>query len=106
VFDEGKAITAYPLRVIYLIHSSSTQNLQAGFTVSSRTFKRAVDRNRIKRLLRESYRLQKEELETLMKETNRQLAVFWIFTGKEIADHSLISSKMMLLMNKIIKQIE
>ena len=58
--------------------------LQFGVGASSRFFKRAVDRNRIKRLGREAWRLQKQELLQLVEEQNKQLDVFFIYTGKEL----------------------
>ncbi len=56
LFSEGKAISAYPLRLVFVSKPNSTVPMQCAFSVSKRHFKKAVDRNRIKRLLRESYR--------------------------------------------------
>ena len=60
LYKEGKSVKAFPLRMVYLhIDHTSSFPAQVGVSVAKRNFKLAVDRNRIKRLMRESYRLQK-----------------------------------------------
>src|SRR5450631_2205140 len=83
LFESGKKIMVFPIRLIYH-HVSGGSEIKAGFTVSSKNFPRAVDRNRIKRLCRESYRLQKRELETEVLKNKCLLHLFFIYTGKEI----------------------
>ena len=62
LFTEGKSVTAYPLKLIYLKTEFEDDSiLKTGVSVSKRLHKTAVDRNRIKRLLREAYRLNKPE---------------------------------------------
>ncbi len=73
--------------------------LQAGFTVSTKHFKKAVDRNRIRRLMKEAYRLQKNTLAN----NNKPLAVFIIYTGKEIPGHSLVVEKIAFIINRLQK---
>src|SRR5690349_2446645 len=90
LFSEGRAVTAFPIRVQYKLGQPETAQLQAGFSVSSRNFKKAVDRNRIKRLLREAYRLQKAPLEQALQTKQQQLALFLIYTGKELPAYTLI----------------
>src|ERR1043166_5363776 len=66
LFAEGKNFPMSPFRVYYRTSpfvSGSASNLQFGAAVSAKNFKRAVDRNRIKRLTREAYRLQKNQLQ-------------------------------------------
>ena len=92
LFSEGKTIAAYPIRAIYLF-TSSPQPLQAGFTVSSKNFKKAVDRNRIKRLMREAYRLQKTELHDKLVAGEKSLIIFFIYTGKELSDQATVYAK-------------
>lgn len=67
--------------------------MQAAFSVSKRHFKKAVDRNRVKRLMRESYRLQKNSLKELVEKNNKSLAVFFIYNGKEIPNYKDVFEK-------------
>jgi ribonuclease P protein component len=62
-------------------------SLVFGTGVSVKNFKKAVDRNRVKRLTREAYRLQKKELEEKIKKSKSQLSVFFIYTGKELPEY-------------------
>ena len=78
--------------------------LQAGFGVSSRVFKKAVDRNRIKRLLREAYRLQKTQLQQSVTASGRRLAVFFLYTGKELPEFNFIKEKMSAALQNLEKQ--
>jgi len=52
-------MNAFPIKLIYTIEANETGSLQAGVGAPSRTFRKAVARNRVKRLLREGYRLEK-----------------------------------------------
>jgi ribonuclease P protein component len=65
-----------------------------------------VDRNRIKRLSREAYRLQKQPLLHRMKEKGSSLALFFIYTGKELPDYLTVTSKIGVALQKLIKEME
>lgn len=89
LFQQGQRFAAPLFRVFYAIKKKEPKEttgspLQFGVGASSRFFKKAVDRNRIKRLGREAWRLQKQELLQVLEEQNKQLDVFFIYTGKEL----------------------
>lgn len=73
-----------------MLQMSGTEPLQFGVGVSSRWFKKAVDRNRIKRLVRESWRLQKNVLKDALLKKQLHLIVFIVFTGKEVPPYEMI----------------
>ena len=100
LFDKGQSLSAFPLKVLY-DYTENTVQLQAGVTISSRRFKKAVDRNRVKRILREAYRLQKLPLQNLLQQQNLSLALFFIYTGKELPVFADVYEKMKIILQKL-----
>lgn len=99
LFQNGKSFAIYPLRIYYKVEKLSAevttqpdnangleqkQGVLAGVGVSKRHFRKAVDRNRIKRLLRESYRTQKHGLTGLVDSLQIRVDLFLIYTGREL----------------------
>ena len=80
--------------------------LQAGFGAGSRHFKKAVDRNRIKRPSREAYRLQKNPLLQQLEEKRLTLAVFFIYTGRELPDYVTVTDKIGVALQKLIRELK
>lgn len=131
LFKEGKSFSAFPFRVLYLeaLHpesrgpaSSPLQTtakyteagpqdssrrasgyLQTAFSVSKKHFKKAVDRNRIKRLMREAWRLQKNVLASKINGNNKNLKVFIIYTGNELPEYDLVVEKTATVIKRLIK---
>lgn len=96
LFSSGKSISAYPLLLIYLKNNTK---LQTGVSVSKKRFKNATDRNRIKRLLREGYRLNKS---VLIDNKIDNYSFIILYVGKDMPDFKLINSKVKALFSKFI----
>lgn len=75
--------------------------LQAGFSVSARLFSRSVDRNRIKRLMREAYRLGKGELSLILEQQDLSLALFFIFTDRNIPPFPFLRDKISVILDRL-----
>jgi ribonuclease P protein component len=89
VFNGGKSFSSGSIRVHYLF-TENGPNLQFGAGATTRNFKKSVDRNKIKRRLREAWRLQRLILTELLLQQNHKLAVFFIYSGKELPEYKVI----------------
>ena len=96
LFNKGSSFNLYPFRVVYLINSQDPLSHQALFTASSRNFKKAVDRNKIKRRTREAYRLNKN----MLPETPR-LIIGFIYTAKKLEEHVIIEKAVAKALEKL-----
>jgi ribonuclease P protein component len=101
LFSEGKKFTITPFRIHYSINKAEMSSMQFGAGVSKKNFKKAVDRNRIKRLIRETYRLQKRIVEEKLNEKKFQLTLFLIYTGKELPDYHQVYEKTGMALKKL-----
>jgi ribonuclease P protein component len=106
LFASGKSFGLYPLRVLYLSpQEPDAPVLQCAFSVSTRHFKKAVHRNRIKRLLREAWRLQKNPLASQLETSQQKLAVFIIYTNSELPKYQLLFEKTGLAIQRLTEKI-
>ena len=103
LYKEGKSLKAFPLRMVYFqTRDISNFYVQVGMSVPKRNFKKAVDRNRIKRLMRESYRKQKY----LVYDKLKVPCVFMIsYIGKKADKYTDIENKMKELLTSLVKEI-
>lgn len=106
LFSKGKTLLHFPIKMFYLLPATPTDNVvKAGVGASSRNFKKAVQRNRIKRLLREAYRLNKQPLHQFLQMHNRQLVVFLLYVDKGMPQKNVIGSKMPVALERLIKEL-
>jgi ribonuclease P protein component len=101
LFKEGKSFYSYPYKVVYLPYQSSfaipaskgfkeNYPIQFGVSVSTKIFKKAVIRNKIKRQTREIWRLNKMEAYTAAQAQNKVFGLFFIYTQKEQLDFEIL----------------
>ena len=102
MFTKGKSFSNFPFRILWM-NVENEDGLKAGFSASTKNFKRATDRNKIKRLMREAYRLQKNDLDFQLSSTKKAINIFFIYTGKEIPTYDFIFEKMGNILKRIIK---
>lgn len=102
LFSEGKSVSKYPLRLVY--HSGSlneNEKIKMGVSVSKKNFKKAVDRNHFKRILRETYRLNKH---ILLDNLDKPYAFMFFYQTKERLTYEEINTKTIQLFEKFVAQ--
>jgi ribonuclease P protein component len=105
LYKKGKNFSVPPCRIQYLI-TEFEPGIKAGFSAPTKNFKKATDRNRIKRLFKEAYRLQKNEIEKHPTLVNNGLHIFIIYTGKDLPKYDMVFEKTGLVLQKLIKQLD
>lgn len=126
LFKKGKNFSVFPYKVFYMITpaaapasaSGSAPDLspgkgpmapmapiQTGFGVGSRHFKKAVDRNRIKRLGREAWRLQKHSVTGPLSKKGLAMAVFLVYIGKDLPEYPMITARIGVILQKLIREV-
>lgn len=96
LFDEKNVLKKYPLVIYWKVNNEPNHRIVV--SVPKRNFKKAVDRNRIKRQLREIWRRQKL---LIGSSSDTKYDLFIIFTGKEEFDYKKLESKFVLLLNEL-----
>ena len=108
LFSKGKSVSKYPLRLVYVesdfgIAEDSDQKIKMGVSVSKKYFKRAVDRNYFKRVLRETYRLNKH---LLIDNLEKPYAFMFFYQTKDRLTYQEIEIKTKQLFEKFVLEME
>ncbi|MBR3716733.1 MAG: ribonuclease P protein component [Bacteroidaceae bacterium] len=90
---ESRSFTIFPLRIVFMPAQEQEVPLSMMVSVSKRHFKRAVKRNRVKRLVREAWRLQKQPLAHLLAAQQKPLAVVLIYLADELPTYATIEQR-------------
>jgi len=107
LYAEGKAFIAYPYRVVYRIEKKQTDiPVQVLVSVPKKRFKSAVKRNKIKRLMREAYRLNKHFLTDICSQNACQIQIALNYVSDIEMDYKAMEVKMIDALTKISQRIE
>jgi ribonuclease P protein component len=96
LFEKGEIIKQYPLRLLYTknpTHFSEDTAFQIVISVPKKKIRKAHDRNKVKRMIREQVRLNKHHIEQLLNKNKEKLALFLIYSETTILDYSILEKK-------------
>jgi ribonuclease P protein component len=106
LFTAGKMFIVFPLKIFYKEVELQNNSLKTGVGTSRKNFRKAVDRNRIKRLLREAYRMEKPRLLNYLAQNKKQIALFFLYVDKSLPEYDLLKEKMQQAIDKLIKNLD
>jgi ribonuclease P protein component len=103
LFETSNSFAAYPIRLLWKKETTeeTAPGVQVLISVPKRNIKKAVKRNRIKRLIRESYRKNKQLLLTQDGKEMLHCSIIFIFTGKEEITYSETETKIIQLLRRL-----
>ena len=103
IFEEKRSVKQFPFVLNYFLSELPTEKaFQIVIAAPKRIFRKAHDRNRIKRLCRETIRKNKFILEEYLSASNKQIALFFVYTNKEEMEHDVLLKKTESLFKKLI----
>ena len=107
LFAKGQSMNSFPIKLIYTLESNEPGSVQTGVGAPSRTFRKAVDRNRVTRLLREGYRLERPEFIASSVDALNKLRVnlFFLYTDATVISQKEIQEKIKQLLSRLSEKI-
>lgn len=96
IFSDGKNFHRFPVRAVYFYEADFDQELKIGVSVPKKKFKKAVDRNLLKRRMREAFRLNQKNLKLKGK-----LSIMFIYSSHEILPYSAIEKSIIALLDSL-----
>ena len=101
LFNKGNNVFIYPFQLIWSNETKKEDCLKTLFLVPKKKVKLANKRNRLKRRIKEAYRLQKRTLEMILKCKNKQLNIAIIYKSENIYKYSFLEKKINLLLKRL-----
>ncbi|HDN58685.1 MAG: ribonuclease P protein component [Bacteroidetes bacterium] len=105
LFEAGRSIYAPPLRIIFKLGNEGPHPAAMAISVPKRLFKRAVDRNLLKRRIREAYRLNKGILYKLLQKKDQKVILVIQYQDRKLGDYHSIEEALILGLTKLIEKL-
>ena len=105
LFVEGNSFIEFPLRVVWRCTEATESSVQIAFSISKKNLPKAVHRNHVKRLIRESYRQQNKELKSMAAEKGKQLQIMLIFLDTQLWDFPDLDNKISVTLERLQKEL-
>ena len=98
LFSEGQSYVSHPIRIVYKVNPKLDYNIRVGESVAKKKFKHAVDRNLLKRRIKEAYRLNKPLVQL---PDDVSVDILFIYTSSKISDYAKIDKSMKEILTKL-----
>lgn len=102
LFTSGESVFVYPIKLMYMPVSELDSPLKMAVTVPKRHFKLAIDRNHLKRKIREAYRLNKSPLQDKLRSSSSHFILMFIYVGKGVEEYAIIEKAVKKLLFKML----
>ena len=106
LFTSGRSVPAFPLKALWAVVPSERGGIKAGFAVPKRNFRRATDRNLLKRRLREAYRLNKYELASTCLKREKEIHLMFVYTSSGKVPFHVIEEAAKRILSKILYEVK
>ncbi len=108
IFLTGKTFISYPFKMVWLDSSviDSLYPAQVAFSIPKKNIKKAINRNLIRRKMRESYRYLKNDFYDYLQQRGQKIALMIVFIGKEDFPSSELNSAMVKALNRLRNEIK
>ena len=105
LFAGGKSFYIHPFRIIWIADNEAPAGVSVAFAVPKKIFKRAVDRNKVRRRIKEAYRLNKDGLRVSVKGINRKVSFIFIYQDSTILEYEIISKAVVEVIDRLILEV-
>ena len=105
LYAEGEAFLVYPVRIVFCTAPKGEVPARCLINAPKKKFKHATDRNRIKRQIREAYRINKQEMYRLLEAKEFQLHLAITYIGSKMEPTGFVEKKIKVALHKLIEQL-